>query len=712
MFKKLISLSCFLCCFAPALAQTKSYPCQPEASVQTALSKLPTKQDATLNFEQRADPIRSLLKQNPGDLFVHQRYQDAFSSFWLGGLAAAAHDQYRALLSQNPDDPFYLYLYGRMLILLRRKAAEEYLLRAAQLAPNFAWPHLALVELYQFPGVRDSQKAQEHLQSFISLCPSCLEAYRYFAKIEDQEFLARGAQRLRTMLTAQPPSQTLPFYRSLWDLESRVRPKGELQEVRNQVKQDLANLRERNLWGNLDWYQALLYGYKLLNDAAGTVWTEDQVLKNVPDSALGISTLKSRWHKEHPMPGAQDSLQTRNDFQKAWYEAAKGWTRRWPTAMSAWEELHLCLGVSTDVPAEEMTDAEEGFLRVSEQNQDLAYFVPPFSIVFAEILLRHNVHLDQIPAMVQRGIHTIEMQEGLRTQFDVYDRDFKEFAQNVVNTRSRGRQILFDLALKSNQLQEARSILVLVEADIDKNLLPPEDASQEAKDAYKYRRVPFWTMAAQLAEAENRKIDAVAFYQKICLLYPKSSLQGGNVPALASARRLWQDLGGTGEGWQILLAPTDAESNVVRDMPRTTVSKSIADFSLSDLKGRKWKMADLKGGKVTLINFWATWCGPCRAELPEIQKLHERLKGRQDLQVLTFNMDENQAVVAPFVERSGFTFPVIPARLWAERFNPIDYLPQSWIVLPDGTFSTVSERTADSLLGRLEEILRTARIGK
>ena len=58
-----------------------------------------------------------------------------------------------------------------------------------------------------------------------------------------------------------------------------------------------------------------------------------------------------------------------------------------------------------------------------------------------------------------------------------------------------------------------------------------------------------------------------------------------------------------------------------------------------------------------LINFWATWCGPCRAEMPELQKMHERMG--DDLQVLAVDLDESSGDVRDFFEDLGLTFTVV-----------------------------------------------------
>ena len=66
-------------------------------------------------------------------------------------------------------------------------------------------------------------------------------------------------------------------------------------------------------------------------------------------------------------------------------------------------------------------------------------------------------------------------------------------------------------------------------------------------------------------------------------------------------------------------------------------------------------------GKSILINVWATWCGPCQSEQPKLQKLYDQVKDRSDVQILTFNIDEDAGLVAPFLKEKGYTFPVVVA---------------------------------------------------
>jgi len=80
-----------------------------------------------------------------------------------------------------------------------------------------------------------------------------------------------------------------------------------------------------------------------------------------------------------------------------------------------------------------------------------------------------------------------------------------------------------------------------------------------------------------------------------------------------------------------------------------------ADFTLNDLNGKPVTLSALRG-KVVLVNFWATWCPPCRREMPDLDKLNARF-ANQGLVVLSIS-DEDQAKVAPFIASSGYR-PVV-----------------------------------------------------
>ena len=102
-----------------------------------------------------------------------------------------------------------------------------------------------------------------------------------------------------------------------------------------------------------------------------------------------------------------------------------------------------------------------------------------------------------------------------------------------------------------------------------------------------------------------------------------------------------------------------------------------ADFTLTDLQGKEWTLSKLRG-KTVLVNFWATWCPPCRKEMPSLQQLYDRFKEKGFI-VLAIT-DEDAAKVKPFVTERHVTYPILldPGRKVNELFQ-VEGIPRSFL---------------------------------
>lgn len=111
-------------------------------------------------------------------------------------------------------------------------------------------------------------------------------------------------------------------------------------------------------------------------------------------------------------------------------------------------------------------------------------------------------------------------------------------------------------------------------------------------------------------------------------------------------------------------------------------ARQKADFTLTDLQGRQWHFRDLKG-KIVLVNFWATWCPPCRKEMPDLQALYDKYKD-QGFLVLSIS-DEESAKVQPFITERNITYPVLldPGRKVNDLFLVLG-IPKSFVYDRDG----------------------------
>src|SRR3954468_11642505 len=129
-----------------------------------------------------------------------------------------------------------------------------------------------------------------------------------------------------------------------------------------------------------------------------------------------------------------------------------------------------------------------------------------------------------------------------------------------------------------------------------------------------------------------------------------------------------------------------------------------ADFALTDLDGKSWKISELKG-KVVLLNFWATWCPPCNRELPDMQALYDKYKD-QGLVVLAVS-DEDLGKVKPFVAKRKLTYPVLldPGRKVNDMFG-IEGIPKSFVYDRDGKI--VAEAIDMRTRGQFDQMLALA----
>src|SRR5580658_9713447 len=106
------------------------------------------------------------------------------------------------------------------------------------------------------------------------------------------------------------------------------------------------------------------------------------------------------------------------------------------------------------------------------------------------------------------------------------------------------------------------------------------------------------------------------------------------------------------------------------------------DFKLTALDGKPLTLAALQG-KVVLLNFWATWCGPCRAEVPDLVALQDRYQGH--LQIIGLNVDDEEADIKQYVEETGINYPVaMTSNDVRIQFGGIPALPTSFVLDMEG----------------------------
>ncbi|MBO0995345.1 thiol-disulfide oxidoreductase ResA [Bacillus sp. SD088] len=131
-------------------------------------------------------------------------------------------------------------------------------------------------------------------------------------------------------------------------------------------------------------------------------------------------------------------------------------------------------------------------------------------------------------------------------------------------------------------------------------------------------------------------------------------------------------------------------ASLTKDKTTIAIGEKAPDFVLTDLKGNKHQLSEYKG-KGVFINFWGTWCKPCKVEMPDINAQYNEYKD-QDVVVLAVNMGEPTLLINNFLEKYDFTFPILEDKNKdvAGLYN-IYKLPATIIVDADGVIVDIVE---------------------
>jgi peroxiredoxin/outer membrane lipoprotein-sorting protein len=138
-----------------------------------------------------------------------------------------------------------------------------------------------------------------------------------------------------------------------------------------------------------------------------------------------------------------------------------------------------------------------------------------------------------------------------------------------------------------------------------------------------------------------------------------------------------------------------------QEPPSPFEGKPAKDFTLTTLTGKRVSLADLRG-KIVLLDFWATWCGPCKMEMPHIQKLHEDLE-QKGVAILAIS-SEQEPLVRRFMEKAGYTIPTtVDAGATVTRAYGVSAYPTVFVIDKEGIIRAhyVGLRPVEVLKGAL-----------
>lgn len=145
-------------------------------------------------------------------------------------------------------------------------------------------------------------------------------------------------------------------------------------------------------------------------------------------------------------------------------------------------------------------------------------------------------------------------------------------------------------------------------------------------------------------------------------------------------------------------------SSFVKDPNAVKVGKAAPNFSLQQLNGPDMALGDLKG-KGVVLNFWGTWCEPCKKELPALQQQYDQFKDK-GLVVVGVNIGESPVAVEPFVKQFGVNFPILlDSQSQITKLYRIGPIPTTFFISPDGDVEEI-------FIGQLNEAMIAQKVSK
>ena len=626
------------------------------------------------------------------------------------GLSKEVHEQADAILADDPENPWGLYTKAYAHLVDREaELAHEMVQEAWEASPQ---PEFAFLYLRALTRV-DFESAREFLESLDEEARGWPEVLRMEAEIESlaryeledptwadssratwAEFkerfpdhvmgytrLANEAYNDRRMdewtslmegaLELAPGSAEVraQHWRGLWMSELLPR-----EERRPAVEASMAAYREASP-ETVEGLYSMASMYREMDDEERAAELEAQIVERDPTGyhASGVYLAEMRAasaklreiREEHgdESPEYHAQLEAVRDavhdyLAKPLYrDTHKG---------EAYIDLYFALKTMDPVPAEELAAAIRDLAEHERLNPHITFGDAPLAMI------DHTPYALEAADIVREGAH--HMFENLKEMRRFYDTE-GEWDGALRSTLSGIYDVIGWAYFKAGHTEDGRHTLerALAISSHNRNVRYHlgqvyERLAVEAEEDGDGEAVTEW-----LDQAEDSYIAGFGASR-------------GENPNETALEALYEHRNGSREGIEEYLATLDERDRTRRHErileSRVEAAETYAPFELTRLDGEMVNSADLEG-KIAVLHFWGTWCGPCIVEMPEYQEFDKRYREDPEVHVLSISNDETNEIIEDFLAKNNFDFTVLVDDDYVERAG-VTAWPTTWFVDRDG----------------------------
>lgn len=342
-------------------------------------------------------------------------------------------------------------------------------------------------------------------------------------------------------------------------------------------------------------------------------------------------------------------------------------------------DLYQALSAMDPVPAEELAEAIRGTVKYERLNPQITFGSAPLAMI------DHTPYAMEAAEIVREGAHRVL--EDLREVRSFFDTE-GEWDQVLRGTLSRMYDLIGWAHFKAGRVKDGHHTLERALAIADRNRNVRYHLGQV------YER-----LAADADKAGDTESATEWLDQAEDSYIAGFGASRGENPNETALEALYESRNGSREGIEEYLATLDERDRIRRRdrilESRVEAAGTYEPFVLARLDGEMVDSADLDG-KIAVLHFWGTWCGPCVVEMPEYQKFDERYRDDADVAVLSISNDRTNDIIEEYLAKNNFDFTVLVDDDYVTRAG-VSAWPTTWFVDREGYIQFVKIGTAMKL---------------